>query len=699
VNVKVCAQCGERNEAAAEFCVACLAFLPWSADDPQATVIVPATTDVRAEPSEPDPVRPLGRGSTETADATLILEDPVPDHSLATGRAAGDHALPAGTTPTIRASVDTTAVTLSPDGSPTVVTVSLFNGSSIVDGFVVELLRPPPWLDFRPVEERLMPNATAELAVHFRAAPGSLPPAGRFRLDLRVRSAADRAATVPLPVDLTVPPNNAPLALIVEPAVVRVRDTTPATLTVVVDNTAGNQERRVALRGSDPERVVRFGFRPPAVDVAPGGRAHVLATVTGPQPEPGREVSRPLTVSVDGPGRPVTATATLVQTAAPPPVDVPYEVELTPSLLRARDSGVGYLRVVIDNRQGAARRRVRLSGTDPESTMHFVFDPPVVDVERGGHAEAGLRLQIALPAPGVEVNRPFTVTGWDGTREVTANGSFVITTSPPPPDRPPVVRLDPSVLRVRDTSWGGLVVIADNRGGSRPRTVRWGAYDAERVMRFEFHPDTVMVGPGQAAGARLRVWAPRAAGGEQVTRAFTVVAADGVAEVEATGSFVQEFSDRRPLWRTLLTMGGGALAIVSAFLPWHVGARIDVPDDLGVPVGREITGLEWGLPAVEAGADNAGVGLVLPDLPDELDPFLSGGALLIVLAALAMFGRIGTTGRLTRLSALVVILLLAAFLVVASMVPGTGRVGSGAFLALVAGAAMFAGGVLARPRR
>ena len=139
--------------------------------------------------------------------------------------------------------------------------------------------------------------------------------------------------------------------------------------------------------------------------------------------------------------------------------------------------------------------------------------------------------------------------------------------------------------------------------------------------------------------------------------------------------------------------------MVSAFLPWHVGARIDVPAELGAPVGREITGLEWGLPAVDVGADNAGVGLALPDLPDALDPFLSGGALLIVLAALAMFGRIGTTGRLTRLSALLVILLLAAFLVVASLVPGTGRVGIGAFLALTAGAAMLAGGILARPKR
>jgi hypothetical protein len=197
---------------------------------------------------------------------------------------------------------------------------------------------------------------------------------------------------------------------------------------------------------------------------------------------------------------------------------------------------------------------------------------------------------------------------------------------------------------------------------------------------------------------QLRVSAPRGAGGERADRPFTVVAADGEVETEASGSFVQEFSDRRPLWRTVLTVGGGALAVAGAFLPWHVDAGIDVPSDLGTPVGSEITGVEWGLPAVEVSAVDAGMGVSLPDLPDGVDPFVSAGAVLVLLAALAVFGRLGTTGRLTRLCALLALVLLVAFLVAASLVPGTGGLGIGAVVAVVGCLAMFAGGVLARPR-
>ncbi|WP_111765070.1 zinc ribbon domain-containing protein [Nakamurella deserti] len=708
MNHKLCTQCGERNEPTAEFCVACLAFLPWSGSDADDTV---ADSGVTA---------PAVGAAPRSGDATTVLDLRAPTgptrHPVAgagavpgpvagmppTDRTADRPSAPAPATRStsvepLRVSVDAPETLLPPDGAPAVVTARLFNASGIVDGFAVELLRPPPWVTLRPVEVRLMPDATADLAVQLHPVPAAVAPAGRHRLALRIRSAADPSVSVPLPVVLVVPPNHAPLTLSAEPSVVRVRDGAEATLVVTVDNAAGNAERRAVLRGTDPERLVRFGFRPPAVDVAPGGRAHVRVSVTAPAPEPGRELSRMLTLAVDGPGRPVTVT--LLQSASAAPVDRPYELELTPQLLRLRDTGYGRVRVVVDNKAGVRPLRITLTAADPESSLRFAFRPPVVDVPRGGEAGAELHLEAAPPGPGQEVHRPYTVTGWDGEREIGVEGALVLSTSPPPPDRPLAVRLDPSVVRVRDASSGELAVVADNRGGGRSRSVTFGAFDPERTMRFEFRPPSVAVPAGAAATVALRVSAPRGAGGEQAARPFTVVATDGAAETEAPGSFIQEFSDRRPLWRSVLTVGGGALAVAGAFLPWHVGAGVDVPSETGIPVGSEITGVEWGLPTVEVAAGNTDVGLALPDLPDQVDPFVSAGAVLMLLAVLAVFGRLGPTGRLTRVSALLALLLLGGFLVAAALVPDTGRLGIGGILAAVGCVAMFTGGLLARPRR
>jgi hypothetical protein len=64
--------------------------------------------------------------------------------------------------------------------------------------------------------------------------------------------------------------------------------------------------------------------------------------------------------------------------------------------------------------------------------------------------------------------------------------------------------------------------------------------------------------------------APRPDGGEEVTRPFTVAATDGSKETEATGSFIQESSDWRPVWRAILTLLGGALMIAGVFIPWRL---------------------------------------------------------------------------------------------------------------------------------
>jgi hypothetical protein len=53
--------------------------------------------------------------------------------------------------------------------------------------------------------------------------------------------------------------------------------------------------------GSDPELAVGFRFEPAMLEVAPAATGSVLVSVTAAGPEPGQEISRPLTITaLDG---------------------------------------------------------------------------------------------------------------------------------------------------------------------------------------------------------------------------------------------------------------------------------------------------------------------------------------------------------------------------------------------------------------
>ena len=176
-----------------------------------------------------------------------------------------------------------------------------------------------------------------------------------------------------------------------------------------------------------------------------------------------------------------------------------------------------------------------------------------------------------------------------------------------------------------------------------------------------------------------------------------MVASDGERDTEASGSFVQEQSDRRPLWRILLTLLGGLMMIGGVFLAWNVGANLDLRG-FGTPIGDEITGLEWNLPAVDVASDTFIDRQLFLDLPDQLDPLVSAGSLIILLAVIAMLGLTGPKGRLTRLAALVAAVFLAAFLIGVSLVPNTGHIAPGVILVFGGCAVAFVGGLLAKPR-
>lgn len=86
-------------------------------------------------------------------------------------------------------------------------------------------------------------------------------------------------------------------------------------LRVQLDNRASPSPLSVRLHGTDPERVVRFGFRPDTLHVPPGGLGWADVRISASRPDGGETLTRPFTVvAEDGRGS-VEAAGSLVQSA------------------------------------------------------------------------------------------------------------------------------------------------------------------------------------------------------------------------------------------------------------------------------------------------------------------------------------------------------------------------------------------------
>lgn len=233
-------------------------------------------------------------------------------------------------------------VQAAPGGEPVALEVRIANQSTIVDAYVVEAPEAPPWLQVRTAEVRLLPNTdkAVRLLVHI---PGdSTVAAHQTGLAIRVRSVTDASVRYDDVVRLAVLAIDVPITLRLKPSLLRVRDCETGQLQLVADNRRSNRPLRVFFAGQDPERVVRFTFSPPALDVPAGHITSAHVRVDAPHPEPGKEATRQLTVSASDGQRAVEASATFVQTSSPPVVDVPVKLQLGPSLIRVRDRGSGW---------------------------------------------------------------------------------------------------------------------------------------------------------------------------------------------------------------------------------------------------------------------------------------------------------------------------------------------------------------------
>jgi hypothetical protein len=493
---------------------------------------------------------------------------------------------------------------------------------------------------------------------------------------IRVRSRTSVDLVSMLTVSVCVPETGRPVAMRIEPSVIRVKDQRDAEFRVVADNSANNHPVHLRLSSEDAEQVMAVAFGSPVLSVPAGRTAAVSARVEAPVPEAGQESNRQLLVSGFD-GRHLTqANLTFVQRSSVQVADPLIGLRLHPSVVQAMDSPTGQLRLEIDNSNGREGARVALSAWDDEGLISFRFTPPTVDIAPGSTATVFVGLAAVAPEPGGEGVHPFTLVARYGSRTVDARGSFRQRTSAAALTAVKL-RVEPPVVRVKDSDRGRTRVIADNRLGSQPARMWLHGRDHEGRADISFSVPYLDVEPGQQAAADAEIRARRPSSGSDSNRGFTITASDGKYEVSAEGTFSQTVSDRRPLWRTVFTLLGGLAMAVGTLLPWTRGS------------GR--TGFEWTARAISAAFDGKD-----PNLDPNLANVASAGAVVVLLAGLAVWGRLGVKGRLTRLSSLLGLLGIVGFLVALGVRAGEGTPSVGAIVVAVGCVSAYVGGQLAK---
>jgi hypothetical protein len=382
----VCGNCGSPNEPGARFCSFCGTYLGWE------------------EQSTP---------STESTDATPARMTEQPHEPP-----------PRSQAPAFHATIDDLEVTVPVDGTPVRVPVEIANTSTIVDGYVVEAVDAPPWLEATSAQVELLPGTQEEVRTQLWVTSRALVPAQTVPVTLRVRNTTGSLSVQDTTVQITVPALAVPVELHAEPTLVRVNDLDAGACTIVVDNSHSNVWVQVRMSANDPEAVVGVTWSQPHVRVAPGGEARIEARLVAPPPDPGSEVSRTITVAAEGDGWTAMTTVTLVQVASQAPMEL-LSLRLEPTTLRLGGGRRGRLRVTLDNRRGATPVDLRLSGADTESRLGFAFRPAMLRVAPGQQASAQVTVTAPRTPPGNEVTRAVTIVASDGRNDVRADGTVI----------------------------------------------------------------------------------------------------------------------------------------------------------------------------------------------------------------------------------------------------------------------------------
>ncbi|ANJ28072.1 hypothetical protein [Agromyces aureus] len=219
-----------------------------------------------------------------------------------------------------------------------------------------------------------------------------------------------------------------------------------------------------------------------------------------------------------------------------PPLGPSATLEVRPSLIRLEDHAAGEFTVRLDNRAANFPQTVRLSASDAEGVVRFAFAPDVVTVPAGQVVELPVSFSAPEPEAGRELNRQITVEAGNDAGRAAAPLTLVQRTAAEPVDQPVRVRIEPSSLRIERGTTADFDVLLDHRGGQRQVTLNLVGRDPGRAIGFAFSSEQVVLEPGAVAHVRGRLAAAPPPRGGTLQHAFSVIASDGVHDVEAMGS-------------------------------------------------------------------------------------------------------------------------------------------------------------------
>ena len=641
-----CEQCGAENAPDAQFCVKCDFYLGWdSGAGSLAGEPLTAATPVERETHTQRIVLPAAPAARPPADPAATTRISLP------GRA--------GLAATV--SLLTEQVLLDPATGGSF-DLRIRNTSPIVDGYTVEAPHAPEWLEIRCPEIRLLTDEEQVTTVALAVRPQFDLYVQRLRLVLQVCSVEDPAKRTSVQLVVTVPRTGGPVTLRAEPPVVRLRDQLTGRFALRMDNTGSNYPQRYALTGTDPERVVRFVFRPPTVEVPPRRMLSVDIEFTAPALEYGQQASRALTITAASDQGPVETVVNVLQERSQAPADAPVRLRLEPNVIRVKDTTAAEVAVIVDNRRGSKDRRLTFAGRDPEGRVRFAFTQRQLYIRAGEQARMQFGIEAPPPRPGEQLERPFSVLCNDGTDESEATGSFVQSASASAIETAQL-RLEPEHLAVQGRRRGRFYVTVDNVRGALPLDVWFSGTDPEGAVQFGFAPARLNVPPGGIARAALTVAAPLPRSGQEVVRAIKVGATDGTGAVEAEGRFTQSKREILPLLRLAFTVFGGLFAVLGSMLPWLQ----DLPT---YDVSQ--------LPQLKT----------MIALSDETERLVAvsqtvGRAVVLLLAAVLLLGILGARGRATVFAGFTMAVLTIGYIIYAQRELHSGGPSYGALLVVL----------------
>ncbi|HYJ48694.1 MAG TPA: zinc ribbon domain-containing protein [Microbacterium sp.] len=676
---RICGVCGTRNDADARFCKNCDNYLGWDVggstlDGEALTGTIP--TVVGTVPAEPAPTLATagapGTGPSAASDSLGAPSTPaVADH------APDDHAQAAHGSLTV--AITNPEVVVTPNAQAEV-GFTIENTMTIVDGFVLEAVDPPSWLTLVHPDVHLMPGEVRSVALALGLRDDTMVVAQRVPLTVVVRSMEDAERNATVSVLVTVPPHGPRPTLEARPTLIRLDDAGSGDFSLRLDNRAANYPQTVGMSGSDPEGVVTFAFTPEVVEVPAGAMVEVAVAFTAPQPAPGGQLSRQLTVAATNDEGSITTIVTLVQSTAAALVDAPIRLQVQPSSIRLIDSGLADFEVHVDNRGGHSGVTVALSGTDPERRLSFAFVPARFVAVPGHVTRASGRLRAHLPPRGTSTTHPFTVIASDGTTDVEASASVEITTSAAAMATAEL-RAHPENLNIGTRVNGEFSIEVDNRRSAEPLNVAFAGRSDDGLVRARFAPPNLAVAPGALGHARMSVSSPHPPARQVGVHRLEILASDGTQSLTASAELTQTGPDRRrPLGRWLVVIGAVLVLVGALVIPWFESDGIDL--DFGAVYWSVIEAL-------------GGSGLTIGSVVALADAPLR--VLLAVLSVAMLFGLAGK-GGLTRKSAILVVLLIVAYLVaVAVAISAFPPLGFGIPIIVVGAVLAYIGGILVRP--